>query len=162
MTFVFNASPLIVLAKAGLLHEVMSLGDKVIIPDAVALEIGAVDDMSDPSRLWVNSPATAHLIMNTPDISPFVAAWDLGAGESAVITIAHRDKNCMAVLDDLAARRCAAALGLRAIGTLGLILMAKQKGILGSVRRALDSVIVAGLYISPKHIDQILSEAGES
>lgn len=121
-----------------------------------------MDDASDPSRLWVNSPEAKQLIIDTPAISPFIAAWDLGAGESSVITIAHQEKNCIAVLDDLAARRCATALGLRVIGTLGLILMAKQKGMISSVRRALDSVLVAGLYISPKHIDQILAGAGES
>lgn len=39
MTLVFNASPVIVLAKAGLLEKVLGMADKVIIPQRVADEI---------------------------------------------------------------------------------------------------------------------------
>jgi len=39
MTFVFNASPLIVLAKAGLLERMLGLPECVRIPNAVAREV---------------------------------------------------------------------------------------------------------------------------
>lgn len=80
MTLVFNAYPLIVLAKAGLPQEVLTIGDKIIIPEAVAHEVSAVDAESDPSRLWVNSPEAKQLLMDTPPISPFIGAWDLSPG----------------------------------------------------------------------------------
>jgi predicted nucleic acid-binding protein len=39
MTLVFNASPLIVLAKAGLIDTVLTFADRVLVPRPVALEI---------------------------------------------------------------------------------------------------------------------------
>jgi predicted nucleic acid-binding protein len=89
-------------------------------------------------------------------------AWDLGAGESAVISLTNATSDAVAVLDDLAARRCAQAMGLRMIGTLGLILMAKQRGLIESATHALEAVTAAGLFISSRHLDAIRIQAGES
>jgi hypothetical protein len=44
MTFVFNASPLIVLAKAGLLERILELPQGGLIPNAVACEVRNCDD----------------------------------------------------------------------------------------------------------------------
>jgi predicted nucleic acid-binding protein len=66
------------------------------------------------------------------------------------------------LIDDLAARRCAQAMGMRIIGTLGLILMAKRGGLIQSATLALEAVTAAGLYISPRHLDMIRAQAGES
>jgi predicted nucleic acid-binding protein len=52
-------------------------------------------------------------------------------------------------------------MGLRIVGTLGLILMAKRAGIIPSASRALDSVVAAGLFISPHHLEAIRIQAEE-
>ena len=44
MRLVLNASPIICLAKAGLLNEVLSMAQEVVVPQTVAGEILAVDD----------------------------------------------------------------------------------------------------------------------
>jgi predicted nucleic acid-binding protein len=159
MTLVFNASPLIVLSKAGLLDDFLLLADRVLIPEPVAQEISRAEDPSDPARLWI--ARRSGLIHPSPSVSPFVLAWDLGAGESSVISLASAYPESIAVLDDLAARRCTQAVGLRMTGTLGLILMAKRARIIPSATTALDAVISAGLFISPHHIDLIRRSAGE-
>lgn len=159
MTLVFNASPLIVLAKAGLLERFLTLGDEVWIPAAVAGEITAAPDPSDPASLWL--AAQSSRIHPATPISPFLIAWDLGAGESAVISLAETTACAVAVLDDLAARRCAQAMGLSIIGSLGLVLMAKRAGIIPSASRALDAIVDAGLFISPHHLEIIRKRAGE-
>lgn len=159
MTLVFNASPLIVLSKAMLLDHFVLLADRVLIPAAVAQEISQAGDPSDPARLWI--ARHPELIHGSPPVSPFVVAWDLGAGESSVISLASSDPESIAVLDDLAARRCAQAVGLRMTGTLGLILMAKRAGIIPSASSALDAVVSAGLFISTHHIDLIRRSVGE-
>lgn len=66
-----------------------------------------------------------------------------------------------AVLDDLAARRCAMALGLSVTGTLGLLLEAKKRGHINAVSPALNAIVAAGLYISRHHLDAIREKAGE-
>lgn len=126
MTFVFNASPLIVLAKADLLERMLGLPQSVLIPHAVAREVSNCRDPHDPARLWLQRVEAAAYLHEAPQASEFVAAWGLGAGESSVISLAETLPEATVVLDDLAARRCAMALGLPVTGTLGLLLMAKK------------------------------------
>lgn len=159
MTLVFNASPLIVLAKAGLLDRILPLGDQIWIPQAVADEISQAKDPADPASCWIAGQSS--LIHPITALSPFLMAWDLGAGESAVISLTAATSSAVAVLDDLAARRCAQAVGLKIVGTLGLVLMAKRAGMIPSASRALDAIVAAGLFISPHHLDAIRSQAGE-
>lgn len=161
MTLVFNASPLIVLAKSGLLDLILPVGNRVIIPRPVADEIGAVRDTQDPAAHWLRKPPAQRLLTDAPECSPFVGAWDLGAGESSVIMLCLEGDGRQAVLDDMAARRCASALGVRVVGTIGLLLLAKQQGLIPAMRPALRSVEEAGLFLSNTQRDLILSRARE-
>jgi predicted nucleic acid-binding protein len=159
MKLVFNASPIIVLAKADLLDRLLPLGNEIWIPQAVFHEVSAVKNPADPARKWLTDQS--KLIHDPTPISPFVMAWDLGDGESAVLSLTESLRDAFAVLDDQAARHCAQAMGLKSIGTLGLILLAKRKGLITSARKALNDVIDAGLFISKYHIDAILLQADE-
>ena len=161
MTLVFNASPLIVLAKSGLLDRILPLGNRVIIPRPVADEISAVRDPQDPAAAWLREPAAQLHLTDAPECSPFVGAWDLGIGESSVIMLSLEGDGRQAVLDDLAARRCASALGIKVIGTIGLLLLAKQRGLIPAIQPALQSVEDAGLFLSRAQRELILSRAGE-
>jgi predicted nucleic acid-binding protein len=59
------------------------------------------------------------------------------------------------VIDDLAGRRCAEALGLTLRGTVGLVLAAKQAGRLQAVRPVLERLRDNGMYLS----DAVLQRA---
>lgn len=159
MILVINASPLIVLSKAGLMDVVLKLASDLVIPEPVAHEVAQAKDPTDPAKTWLGNQA--HLLRPSPPATPFLSAWDLGAGETSVIAIAQSLSGSIAVLDDLAARRCAQALGLQVIGTLGIILAAKQRKILPAVKPALDAVVAAGMFISAAHIHDVLAKAGE-
>lgn len=161
MTFIFNASPLIVLAKSGLLESVLALPGQVVIPRAVANEIDSYDDPTDAARTWLRRPEAASFLNDAPEISEFVAAWGLGAGESSVISLTEKIPQSTAVLDDLAARRCAMALGLQVTGTLGLLLRAKKSGHIQSITAALEAIVAAGLFISERHLVEARKRAGE-
>jgi predicted nucleic acid-binding protein len=50
-----------------------------------------------------------------------IAAWDLGQGESEVLTLALEKDGAFVVLDDLQARKCAALFDIPLIGSIGLI-----------------------------------------
>ena len=161
MTLVFNASPVIVLAKAGLLNPLSHLGSPALIPQAVVDEILKVDDATDPAKLWFEGSGFPFQRVANPHIPPFLAAWDLGAGESAVIAVAAPIPSAVAVLDDLAARRCAQAHDIPIIGTLGLILLAKKHGIIPTASAAITAVINAGLFVSDATVAEIRNKAGE-
>ncbi len=161
MILVFNASPLIVLAKAGLLDRLIVLGNPARVPQAVVDEILRVDDENDPARRWLERDPVLIEVVPTPPMSPFLAAWDLGAGESAVISLAAEQSGSVVVLDDLAARRCAEAHGIPFTGTLGLVLVAKRWGLIDSAGEALELIVSAGLHISPRVLADIRAKAGE-
>jgi predicted nucleic acid-binding protein len=94
-------------------------------------------------------------------IPPLVAGWGLGAGESAVLALALSVPGAVAILDDLAGRRCAAALGVPVRGTLGMVLAAKQRRWIPLARPVLEDLIRGGMYLSRGVLDEALSRVGE-
>jgi predicted nucleic acid-binding protein len=103
---VCNASPLIVLAKAGLLDVLPRLFDLVLMPAAVEAEImrGPADD---PMHRHLATATWLRRVRLDPPLSP-LAAWQLGPGEAEVIEYARLHPDHGAILDDRAARRAAA------------------------------------------------------
>lgn len=99
--------------------------------------------------------------MATPEVPGILQAWDLGAGESAVLTWAYFHRGCEAIIDDLLARRCAAALEIPVRGTLGLVLVAKQRGEILAARPALEQLQQAGMYLSSSVMERALGLVGE-
>jgi predicted nucleic acid-binding protein len=90
-----------------------------------------------------------------------VASWDLGKGESAVLSWAVRNTGWTVVIDDLAGRRCGRALGRPVTGTLGLLLLAKEEGQISEVKPVVDALLDAGLQVSDALLEEVLRKAGE-
>ena len=99
--------------------------------------------------------------METPSAPPIIQNWDLGIGESAVLTWGYINQGTEVIIDDLAARRCANALGIPVRGTLGLVITAKQRGRIPAARPILEQLRSCGMYISDKLIDRALALVGE-
>jgi predicted nucleic acid-binding protein len=152
---VVNASPIILLAKSGLFHLLPALSTKVITTREVIAEVGAKD--SDPITRSALASTTWLQIVETPPITPALLEWDLGAGETSVIATAS-SLGAEAVLDDLAARRCASTQEVRVVGTLGLIVRAHRRGLLSSAIEAIDSLRSNSLYISDALMTTIRAE----
>ena len=159
--WVVNASPLILLGKIGRLNVLKELCDQFVIPDSVTEEIlaGPEDDIA---RNWVQSPEGQH--HGITDASPprEILAWDLGKGETAVIAHALAHPNHIAILDDLAARTCAQIFGLRVLGTVGILLRAKNQGIIAAIRPELQNLLDAGSLLHPNLLAKALELADES
>jgi predicted nucleic acid-binding protein len=156
---VVNASPLIFLARGGMLDFLRLAGDEVVVPQAVADEVQR-REMADVTAQALRQ--TAWLVtVATPPVPPLIQAWDLGAGESAVLSWAYAAPGTEAIVDDLAARRCAAALGIPVRGTLGLVLTAKQRGLIPLARPVLEQLRQAGMYLSDGVLNQALALVGE-
>lgn len=65
------------------------------------------------------------------------------------------------LLDDRAARRVAQDLGLLVTGTVGILLVAKRRGMLPAIRPALEALVAQSFFISAALYDDILRAAGE-
>ncbi len=85
----------------------------------------------------------------------------LGGGESEAISLALELSAQLIILDDRPARRLAKALGLPVIGTLGALLLAKQKGLLPAIKPEMDALVNFGFRISQDLYDRVLGDAGE-
>lgn len=102
-----NTSPLIVLAKAGLLELLPGLFSEVIVPTAVSDEIMA-GPVGDPMRQALPMHRWLRVVRLDPPLSP-LAALQLGRGEAEAVEYARRQGNCAVLLDDRAGRRTAQA-----------------------------------------------------
>lgn len=90
-----------------------------------------------------------------------IAAWDLGAGETSVIAYGVRHRDHEAILDDRAARRCAAVVRVPVTGSLGVLLIAKRRGLLPEVKPWVEKLKRAGAHLNDDLVSKALKMVGE-
>lgn len=156
---ILNASPIICLKKAGLIEILPAMFKEIVVPEAVNREIFVKRATHLKEELL--TPYQWLRIVDDITIAPQVASWDLGQGESSVISFALEHPDFWAVLDDREARRCSMALHCRYIGSLGIIVLAKRRGIIPSIRSYLERLKEAGLWLSDELVDQVSRNSGE-
>ncbi|MEM0980820.1 MAG: DUF3368 domain-containing protein [Cyanobacteria bacterium P01_H01_bin.58] len=90
-----------------------------------------------------------------------MAAWDLGLGESHVLSWAIRHPTYEAILDDRAARKAAKSLQVNIRGTLSIILLAKQASYVDSASTEISKLAESGFRVSTQVLAKVLKLAGE-
>jgi predicted nucleic acid-binding protein len=156
--WIINASPSIILGRIGRLELLEALNATVRVPVAVIREIqaGLADDPHAATTLaW----AEQRRLADGP-VSGGIAMWGLGAGESQVLSRCL-DSAGLAILDDLAARRCAKAHQIPVMGTLGVLLSAKRAGLIPLARPLVEQAVRAGLYLDARLVAGALAAIGE-
>ncbi len=157
--WVVNASPLILLGKAATLGLLGKMAERVDVPRSVAEEVGAKPD--GRTILKGISHAPAFVIVEDVGAAPEILSWDLGAGETQVIAHALAHHAERVVIDDREGRRCAMAMGLAVIGTLGIVGRAKARGLIDWAEPVVRRLLATGLYASDELVRRLLSEVGE-
>jgi hypothetical protein len=145
---VVDASPLIALDRIGCLHLLRDLYDLVVRPQSVLNELLAGQERCALSPQLIAS----SWILTEPDPPEMVLRKELGAGETAAVTLALKTQADLVVLDDLQARLVAAGLGLRVTGTLGILAAAHRRGLLADLAAALSALQQAGFHVTPELI----------
>jgi predicted nucleic acid-binding protein len=156
---VVNSSPIIFLSRSRHWDLLDAIAHRILIPRTVAEELLARGDQ-DPAARQLRSCSRAE-ILPVASIPASVEMWGLGPGESSVIALACTMPGAVAVIDDLAGRKCATAMGLRVRGTLGIVLLAKQRGAIPSARDVMSDLILSGMYHSRGVLDRALARVGE-
>ena len=151
--WVINASPVIALSRVGQVELLVRLPQQSVIPRSVADELLRAPE-DDPARRAIESGI--FKIIATPAQHAQILAWDLGQGETAVLSYALAHSNWVAVLDDGAARRCARSLSLKITGTLAVVLLAKQYGLIDSAAQVLHDLRSADFRLDDKTIRDAL------
>ncbi len=78
-----------------------------------------------------------------------------------MLTIALDDPDCEAILDDRDARRCATVLKIGSRGTLGVVILAKQIGLISSAFPVVEQLRQVGLFLTDDVATQALRLVGE-
>lgn len=151
---VCNASPLIVLAKAGFLDVLNQLFERVLVPAAVRKEI-LVGPAEDLARVELESVSWIEVVKLEPAVTP-LAYWRLGRGETEVIEYARVHPGTGALLDDLSARKAAAALEVPVMGTLGLLAKALKCDPDAFAGDAVKRLEAAGLHVDRKVVETVV------
>jgi len=144
---VTDSTCLIGLERIGLLDLLLALFETIIAPPAVAQEFGT---------------ALSWLQIETPTDQGMVAALNLlvDAGEAEAIALAY-ERKLQIILDDRQARSVAQRLGLSIIGTVAVLIKAKQTNQIPALKPALDSLEQHGFYLSEALKSEALKLVGE-
>jgi predicted nucleic acid-binding protein len=156
---IVNASPLQYLHQVGQLDLFPRLFGRIIVPDAVVAELAAGRQLG----VSLPAPEVVEWIDLRSPASPVggLLSWDLGAGESAVLSLALEHPGSWVVLDDKLARQAALHLNLPLLGTAGILLRAKRAGHLHAVRPVLTQLAALGFRLTSETVRSVLDLAGE-
>ena len=162
MNVVANSTPLIELSKIRRLTLLRDVYGKIIIPEEVHSEV-VVQGAGQPGAAEVRTATwiEVHAVANKESVMNLHASTRLGLGECGVIVLAEEIHAQRVIIDDMAARQVAQVRGLPILGTVGVLIVAKVRGIIPNVKGILDELRAYGMRISPRLYQQILTAAGE-
>jgi predicted nucleic acid-binding protein len=144
-----DTSCLILFSKIELLYILHSLYPDVLITPEVA------NEFAEPLPEWIDiqsaSPENISLFEN----------YNLGTGEITSLALAVELKDSTIILDDDKAKKIAKSHNLDVTGSLGIIVKAKEKNIIPSVKDVLLKIKATNFHLSSSLEELILKIAGE-
>lgn len=155
---VLNNTPLVALWAIGRLELLRDLFHEVLIPRAVEAEFLATQEVSRQEAL-IGSPWVKSVALKNPRRALAYAGLD--QGEAEVLALAEEREARLVIIDEKKARRYAERMGLSLTGTLGVLLLAKEAGLIESVAAWMSKLQEAGLFLSPGLVRETLKVAGE-
>lgn len=144
---VIDSTCLIGLERIGKLDVLPELFEPILIPDEVFNEFGS-------SFSWLNIETPTNLAL----INALKLSVDDGEAEAIALAL---EKNCKILSDDKQARSVAKKLGLQVIGTIGMLIQAKQSGLIDLLKPALEDLENNGFRMSEKLKSEALKIVGE-
>lgn len=156
---IVNNTPLAALWSIGHLELLRDLYEEVLIPKAVYEEFLAKERTKRQKVLQ-----KAGWIKSTPLSNPRQALIYVGLdrGESEVLALADELSARLIIMDERRGRRYAKRLGLPLTGTLGVLLAAKDKGLIMAIAPLIDALLEKGLYLTSEIVSKALDLAGEN
>ena len=153
-----NSTPLVAFWSIARLDILQSLFGEILIPPAVREEFLSAEKES--RRKVLRDEAWIHVIdLENPNRVGAFAGLDVG--EAQVLALAEEQAAALVLIDERKARRYAERLGLPLSGTLGVLLLAKEEGIIPAIAPLLKGIQAAGLYLHSELIERVLHIAGE-
>ena len=145
---VTNSTCLIGLERIGRLDLLPQVFDVVFAPPIVAMEVQS-------NLTWL----TVQAVQNKSVIATLKIQMD--GGEAETIALAMEVSDVIIILDDRKARRVAQQIGLKIMGTVGMLLRAKQQGLIPEINPLLTALLQVDFRISDAIVQEALRLAGE-
>lgn len=145
---VANSSPIIILAKQGMLDILKKCFKKVIIPKSVHDEV--MQKKGSPEAIALKKVIVEQWIaVQKTTVMPSLDTKNIGQGEKEAISLACKHKSLL-IIDDDSARKYASIFGVEAHGTLYVIYLACARRLIDKTdaMNALEGMIADGFYIS--------------
>lgn len=144
-----DTSCLIILSKIDELGLLKKLGKRIYVTPIIHKEFGK----SLPDWVEISLPNNTHYQQ--------ILEMELDKGEASAIALSLDMDNPILILDELKGRKIADRLNLRYSGTFGLILKAKQIGLIKSVKPILNKIRSTNFRFSEKLFETIIDQADE-
>ena len=155
-----NTSPLQYLYQADVLELLPALVGQVFVPEAVVAELK--EGRRRNVRLPVLEDLSWLIVRPVRDQTLLPLVTHLGEGEKEVLALGLETQDALLLLDDRDARRYARSLELEISGTLGILLLAKERGILDAIRPVLDRLQALRFRLNARTCQMVLKQAGET
>ncbi|NER92322.1 MAG: DUF3368 domain-containing protein [Symploca sp. SIO1B1] len=162
MKAVSNSSVLIALSSIGQLELIKQrFPDGVMIPQAVWKEVVETGKgRSGAEEVAKASWLTISTVSNTSSIS--LLRLELDEGESEAISLFLEQPAQAILLDEKNARRVAKRMKLPVLGTVGILIWAKQNRLIPNLKEQLDALQLVGKFrLSTLIYQESLKKVGE-
>lgn len=149
MVVVANAGPLISLARIeqfALLHQLYTT---VLIPIAVYAEV-AESEGNRPGTEVLRAADWVQVVEVQDRTAVELLRERLDQGESEAIVLALERQADVLIIDELRGRRVAQGQGVKHIGTIGTLVVAKRQGLIEAVTPLLNALILAGFRMDKR------------
>lgn len=161
MVVITNTSPLLNLAAIGEERLLPNLFGKVSAPIMVGEEIDSLR-LRDPRFRFAKATDAAYFVAVRDSTRVTILSLLLDPGEAEAIALALELRADLILLDERKASRIARQLGLKTLGLLGVLLLAKRRNLIHQVTPLLDRLeSEAGFWLSRELRKQVLLAAKE-
>lgn len=149
-----DSSALIALAVVDKLELLEQLYENLYVPQAVYDEVTEVGrPQSDRLKQFL------QVRVKVVDLN--LTKLGLGLGELEAITLYKELDADVLLIDDNRAKKYAVLNGVKVIGSLGILIKAKEEGYIDRVKPCLEDIMKSEVYISDKLIAKVLDICNE-
>ncbi len=156
MIVVSDTTPIISLIKINRLDILKRMFGEVHIPEAVFEELTSNVLFKEEIQTVVECEYIKKMsVDNAKSVDLLRRSTNLDVGESEAIVLADSLKNSILLIDEAKGRKIAKTMGLNIMGTIGILLVAYEDGLLdkGSIEECIEVIRNSKLRISESLLD---------
>lgn len=161
MIIVSDTTPLIGLASIGRLDLLQELFGEVYIPQAVFDETVTFGRENSKAKQLVSNANWIHVVEVKDRLAVNVLLDEMDLGEVETIVLASEMNADWVLMDEKKGRRKLSQLKIPKIGTLGILLKAKELGLVSALKPEIEELQRSGFSISTLLVEEILAAARE-